>query len=72
MEVKTAFLYGELDEEIYMKQPDGYKILGLENKVYRLIKFLYGLKQAPKQWHENFNTTLTSGGFIVNEVDKCV
>jgi hypothetical protein len=40
--------------------------------VCRLIKFLYGLKQAPKQWHENFNTTLTSARFIVNEADKCV
>jgi hypothetical protein len=66
MDVKTAFLYGELDEEIYMEQPDGYKIPGLENKLCRLIKSRYGLKQAPKQWHEKFNTTLISAGFIVN------
>jgi hypothetical protein len=55
-----------------MEQPDGYKIPGQENKVCKLIKSLYGLKQAPKQWHEKFNTTLTSVGFIVNEADKCV
>jgi hypothetical protein len=72
MDVKTSFLYRELDEEIYMEQLDGYKILGQENKLCRLIKSLYGLKQAPKQWHEKFNTTLTSNGFIVNEADKCV
>jgi hypothetical protein len=72
MDVKTAFLYGGLDEEIYMEQQAGYKIPGQENKVCRLIKCLYGLKQAPKQWHEKFNTTLTSAGFIVNEADKCV
>ena len=72
MDVKTAFLYGELEEEIYMEQPDGYKIPGQENKVYRLIKSLYGLKQAPKQWHEKFDTTLISAGFSVNEADKCV
>jgi hypothetical protein len=72
MDVKTIFLYGELDEEIYMEQPYGYKIPGQENKVCRLIKSLYKLKQAPKQWHEKFNTTLTSVGFIVNEADKCV
>jgi hypothetical protein len=72
MDVKTIFLYGELDEEIYMEQPYGYKILGQENKVCRLIKSLYKLKQAPKQWHEKINTTLTSVGFIVNEADKCV
>ena len=72
MDVKTAFLYGELEEEIYMEQPDGFKIPGEENKVCRLIKSLYGLKQAPKQWHEKFDTTLTSAGFSVNEADKCV
>ena len=55
-----------------MEQPDGYKIPGQENKVCRLIKSLYGLKQAPKQWHEKFDTTLTSAGFSVNEADKCV
>ena len=52
IDVKTAFLYGELEEEIYMEQPDGFVVPGEENKVCRLIKSLYGLKQAPKQWHE--------------------
>jgi hypothetical protein len=72
MDVSMAFLYGELDEEIYMEQPDGYKIPGQKNKVYKLIKSLYGLKQTLKQCHEKFNTTLTSAEFIVNEADKCV
>ena len=72
IDVKTVFLYGELEEEIYMEQPDGFVVPGEENKVCRLIKSLYGLKQAPKQWHEKFDTTLTSAGFSVNEVDKCV
>ena len=72
MEVKIAFLYEELEEEIYMEQPDGFVVPGEENKVCRLIKSLYGLKQAPKQWHEKFDTTLTSAGFSVNEADKCV
>ena len=47
MDVKTAFLNGELDEEIYMDQPKGFIADGQENKVWRLIKSLYGLKQAP-------------------------
>jgi hypothetical protein len=72
MDVKTAFLNGELEEEIYMDQPDGFIADGQENKVCKLLKSLYGLKQAPKQWHEKFDNTLTSAGFIVNEADKCV
>nr|AAM19019.1 putative polyprotein [Oryza sativa Japonica Group] len=72
MDVKTAFLNGELEEEIYMDQPDGYVLEGQEGMVCKLLKSLYGLKQAPKQWHEKFDTTLTSAGFVVNEADKCV
>jgi hypothetical protein len=72
MNVKTTFLNGELEEEIYMDQPDGFIAKGQEGKVCKLLKLLYGLKQAPKQWHEKFNKTLTSAGFVVNEADKCV
>ena len=72
MDVKTAFLNGELDEEIYMDQPDGFVVNGQERKVCKLLKSLYGLKQAPKQWHEKFDKTLTAAGFVVNEADKCV
>ncbi|KAK1662259.1 hypothetical protein QYE76_050418 [Lolium multiflorum] len=72
MDVKTAFLNGELDEEIYMDQPDGFVVNGQEGKVCKLLKSLYGLKQAPKQWHEKFERTLTAEGFVVNEADKCV
>nr|ABF94664.1 retrotransposon protein, putative, Ty1-copia subclass [Oryza sativa Japonica Group] len=72
MDVKTAFLNGELEEEIYMDQPDGYVLEGQEEMVCKLLKSLYGLKQAPKQWHEKFDITLTSAGFVVNEADKCV
>jgi hypothetical protein len=72
MDVKTTFLNGELEEEIYMDQPDGFLTKGQEGMVCRLMKSLYGLKQAPKQWHEKFDQTLTSVGFVVNEADKCV
>ena len=72
MDVKATFLNGELDEEIYMDQPDGFVMKGQENKVCKLLKSLYGLKQAPKQWHEKFDRTLTSAGFVINEADRCV
>ena len=49
MDAKTSFLNGELEEEIYMEQPEGFVAPGQEKKVCNLIKSLYGLKQAPKQ-----------------------
>ena len=49
MNVKMAFLNGDLEEEIYLKQPEGFIVPGQERKVYRLVKSLYSLKQAPKQ-----------------------
>jgi hypothetical protein len=72
MDVKTAFLNGELDEEIYMEQLAGFVANDQEGMLCKLLKSLYGLKQAPKQWHEKFDRTLTSVGFAMNEADKCV
>src|SRR5215813_3783108 len=60
MDVKTAFLNGELDEEIYMEQPEGFNVPGQKNKVCKLVKSLYGLKQAPKKWHEKFDKEMLS------------
>ncbi|WVZ97155.1 LOW QUALITY PROTEIN: hypothetical protein U9M48_042710 [Paspalum notatum var. saurae] len=68
MDVKTAFLNGELKKEIYMEQ----MVKGQESKVCKLLKSLYSLKQAPKQWHEKFDITLTSAGFAVNGTYSCV
>ncbi|KAH9698737.1 hypothetical protein KPL71_024118 [Citrus sinensis] len=72
MDVKTAFLNGDLDEEIYMKQPEGFIAPGQEKKVCKLVKSLYGLKQASKQWREKFDHTMITSGFKINECDKCV
>jgi hypothetical protein len=72
MDTKIAFLNGELEEEIYIDQPDGFVVNGQEGKVDKLLKSLYGLKKAPKQWHKKFDKILTSGNFTVNECDKCV
>jgi hypothetical protein len=70
MDDKIAFLNGELEEEIYMDQPDDFIVKGQEGMVCELLKTLYGLKQASKQWHEKFDKTFTSVGFVVNEADK--
>ena len=70
MDVKTAFLNGDLDEEIYMEQPEGFISEGNENKVCRLVKSLYGLKQAPKQWHAKFDSVMVRNGFHINECDN--
>ena len=50
LDVKTVFLHGDLEEEIYMHQPEGFMEKGKENLVCRLKKSLYGLKQTPEQW----------------------
>lgn len=63
MDVKSAFLNGFLQEEIYVEQPEGFVIKGQENKVYLLKKALYGLKQAPRVWYSRINDHLLSLGF---------
>ncbi|GJS00640.1 zinc finger, CCHC-type containing protein [Tanacetum coccineum] len=72
MDVKTTFLNGDLEEEVYMKQPEGFVMPGNKHKVCKLVKLLYGLKQAPKQWHQKFDEVVLSSGFLLNQSDKCV
>jgi hypothetical protein len=55
-----------------MDQPEGFVVKGQEGMVSKLVKSLYGLKQAPKKWHDKFDKTLISVGFVTNEADKCV
>nr|GFA25716.1 retrovirus-related Pol polyprotein from transposon TNT 1-94 [Tanacetum cinerariifolium] len=63
MDVKTAFLYGPLKEEVYVNQPDGFVDPYHPDKVYRLKKALYGLKQAPREWYDELSNFLVSKGF---------
>ena len=73
MDVKTAFLNGELDEEIYMRQPEGYAVQGSEHLVCRLRKSLYGLKQAGRAWYQRIDTVLVQQlGFTRLHADHCV
>jgi hypothetical protein len=72
MDVKTAFLNGDLDEEIYMNQPEGFVEAGQEKKVCHLLKALYGLKQASRQWHKKLTAALVEMGFARLFVDTGV
>ncbi|GJZ84084.1 ribonuclease H-like domain, reverse transcriptase, RNA-dependent DNA polymerase [Tanacetum coccineum] len=63
LDVKSASLHGELKEEVYVTQPEGFKKPGNENKVYRLVKALYGLKQAPRAWNIKLDQTFKTLGF---------
>jgi len=58
LDVKTAFLHGELKETVYVTQPEGFKEKGHEDKVYKLNKALYGLRQAPRAWNNKLNRVL--------------
>jgi hypothetical protein len=70
MDVETAFLYGDLDEEVYMRQPPGFEVKGKEGWVCRLRKGLYGLKQAARQWYLKLHGVLTDMGFLRSEADQ--
>ena len=63
LDIKTAFLHGDLEEEIYMHQPKGFVEKGKENLVCRLRKSLYGLKQAPQQWYRKFESFMTDNEY---------
>lgn len=69
MDVSTAFLNGDLEEEIFMKQPLGYVDPSFPNHVCKLKKSLYGLKQSPRQWNQKLVTFLLSDGFVRSESD---
>ncbi|KAJ9538813.1 hypothetical protein OSB04_031546 [Centaurea solstitialis] len=70
MDVKTAFLNGDLEEEIHMTQPEGFAINN--NQVCKLNKSIYGLKQASRQWYKKFDTVMNSFGFEENKLDECI
>ncbi|GJR25746.1 putative ribonuclease H-like domain-containing protein [Tanacetum coccineum] len=70
MDVKSAFLYGTIREEVYVQQPPGFVDPAHPNKVYKVIKALYGLHQAPRAWYETLSTFLLENGFRRGTIDK--
>ena len=72
MDVKTAFLNGYLEENIYMMQPDSFITESQEHMVCKLHKSIYGLKEASRSWNKRFDQVIKSFGFDRNEEEPCV
>ncbi|GJZ34127.1 putative ribonuclease H-like domain-containing protein [Tanacetum coccineum] len=70
MDVKSAFLYGTIKEEVYVYQPPGFEDPQFPDKVYKVEKALYGLHQAPRAWYETLSTYLLENGFRRGTIDK--
>jgi hypothetical protein len=70
MDVKSAFLNGYIEEEVYMRRPHGFENSKFPNYVFKLHKALYGLKQAPRVWYERLKAFLLDKGFRMVSVDK--
>ncbi|GJS90529.1 ribonuclease H-like domain-containing protein [Tanacetum coccineum] len=70
MDVKSAFLYGTIDEEVYVSQPPGFVDPKFPNKVYKVVKALYGLHQAPRSWYATLSTFLLKSGYRRGTIDK--
>ncbi|KAL0449563.1 UNVERIFIED_CONTAM: hypothetical protein Slati_1512700 [Sesamum latifolium] len=72
MNVKTAFLNGFIEEEIFMDQPEGFTAVGEEPKVCHLQRSIYGLKQASRSWNTRFDEVIRGYDFINNDYDPCI
>ncbi|GKE22271.1 putative ribonuclease H-like domain-containing protein, partial [Tanacetum coccineum] len=70
MDVKSVFLYGTIEEGVYVSQPPGFVDLEFPEKVYKVEKALYGLHQAPRAWYETISTYLLDNGFYREQIDK--
>ncbi|GJU51024.1 putative ribonuclease H-like domain-containing protein [Tanacetum coccineum] len=70
MDVKSVFLYGKIEEEVYVCQPPSFEDTHFPEKVYKVEKALYGLHQAPRAWYETLLTYLLDNGFHMGQIDK--
>ncbi|GKD91890.1 putative ribonuclease H-like domain-containing protein, partial [Tanacetum coccineum] len=68
MDVKSAFIYGKIEEEVYVCQPPRFEDLNFPDKVYKVEKALYGLHQAPRAWYETLSTYLLNNGFHKGQI----
>jgi len=72
LDVKTDFLHGNLEEQIYMKQPEGFVVEAKEDHACYSKKSLYGLKQSPRQWYKRIDSFMIGHDYSRNNYDSCV
>jgi hypothetical protein len=72
MDGKIVFLHGDLEEEMYMKQLEGFVVKGKKELVCKLKRSLYGLNQSPRMWYQKFDIYILSLGFVISKVDHCI
>jgi hypothetical protein len=72
MDVKSAFLNGDLVEEVYVQQPPGFVVQGGSGRVLKLKKALYGLRQVPRVWNTRLDRELLKLGFVRNPLEHVV
>jgi hypothetical protein len=72
MYVKTTFLHGDLEEEIYMSQPEGFDVKAKKELVCKMKKSMYGLKKSLRMWYQKFDTYMLGLGFTRSKEDHCV
>ncbi|GKG14100.1 putative ribonuclease H-like domain-containing protein [Tanacetum coccineum] len=70
LDVKSAFLYGEIEEEVYVTQPKGFEDPYFPKHVYRVVKALYGLHQAPRAWYARLSAFLLQHNYKRGTIDK--
>jgi hypothetical protein len=70
MDVKSAFLNGVIQEEVFVRQPPGFENPKYPNRMYKHSKALYGLKQAPQAWYARLKIFLLERGYVMGSVDK--
>ena len=72
MDVKTTFLHGDLEEEVYMTQPEHFVVKGKSHLVCKLKKSLYGLKRSLRMWYQKFDTYVLNLGFVRSKSNHCI
>jgi hypothetical protein len=72
MDVKTMFLHGDLEEEIYIKKLKGFVVKGKKYLVWKLKISLYGLNKSPRMWYQKFNIYILSLGFVRSKDEHCI